>query len=375
MLGFVSMLMDISSEMIHSLLPLYLVGALGASALVVGIIEGIAEATALIAKVFSGTLSDYLGKRKGLAVLGYGLGAMSKPLFAIAPTVGFVLTARLLDRLGKRIRGAPGDALVADLTPAEIRGAAYGLRQSLDTIGGFVGPLLAVLLMLLWTNNFQLIFWVAAIPAFVSVGLLLYGVKEPQRLVEKVRKNPIRRDNLIKLNKAYWWVVGIGAAFTLARFSEAFLILRAQEAGVALALVPLVLVVMNIAYSLTAYPWGKLSDQRSHKKLLAIGLLVLIAADLVLATDNYWESLMAGVALWGVHMGMTQGLLATMVADAAPADLRGTAFGIFYLISGVAMLVASTVAGLLWDQLGPAFTFYAGAIFSLIALLGLVKKW
>ena len=374
-LGFVSMLMDISSEMIHSLLPLYLVGALGASALVVGLIEGIAEATVLIAKVFSGTLSDYLGKRKGLAIIGYGLGAISKPLIAIAPTISYVLTARVLDRVGKGIRGAPRDALVADLTPVEIRGAAYGLRQSLDTIGGFTGPLLAVALMLLWTNNFQLIFWVAAVPAFISVGLLLYGVKEPQRLVATTRKNPIHRENLKRLNKAYWWVVGIGAAFTLARFSEAFLILRAQQAGVALALVPLVLVVMNIAYSLTAYPWGKLSDGKSHKKLLAIGLMVLIAADLVLATDDHWVTLMAGVALWGIHMGMTQGLLATMVAASAPEDLRGTAFGLFYLVSGVAMLIASSVAGLLWDQLGPAFTFYAGAAFSLIALLGLLKKW
>lgn len=369
------MLMDISSEMIHSLLPLYLVGALGASALVVGLIEGIAEATVLIAKVFSGTLSDYLGKRKGLAIIGYGLGAISKPLIAIAPTISYVLTARVLDRVGKGIRGAPRDALVADLTPVEIRGAAYGLRQSLDTIGGFTGPLLAVALMLLWTNNFQLIFWVAAVPAFISVGLLLYGVKEPQRLVAPTRKNPIHRENLKRLNKAYWWVVGIGAAFTLARFSEAFLILRAQQAGVALALVPLVLVVMNIAYSLTAYPWGKLSDGKSHKKLLAIGLMVLIAADLVLATDDHWVTLMAGVALWGIHMGMTQGLLATMVAASAPEDLRGTAFGLFYLVSGVAMLIASSMAGLLWDQLGPAFTFYAGAAFSLIALLGLLKKW
>lgn len=374
-LGFVSMLMDISSEMIHSLLPLYLVGALGASALVVGVIEGLAEATALIAKVFSGTLSDYLGRRKGLAVIGYGLGALSKPLFAIAPTISFVLTARLLDRVGKGIRGAPRDALVADLTPSEIRGAAYGLRQSLDTIGGFVGPLMAVILMLLWTNNFQLIFWVAAVPAFVSVGLLLYGVKEPQRLVDTTRKNPIHKENLKKLSKAYWWVVGVGAVFTLARFSEAFLILRAQQAGVALALVPLVLVVMNLAYSITAYPWGRLADGKSHKRLLAIGLMVLIAADLVLATDDHWVTLMAGVALWGIHMGMTQGLLATMVAASAPEDLRGTAFGLFYLVSGIAMLIASSVAGLLWDQLGPAFTFYAGATFSLIALVGLLKKW
>ncbi|WVN42592.1 MFS transporter [beta proteobacterium MWH-UniP1] len=367
--------MDISSEMIHSLLPLYLVGALGASALVVGVIEGLAEATALIAKVFSGTLSDYLGRRKGLAVIGYGLGALSKPLFAIAPTISFVLTARLLDRVGKGIRGAPRDALVADLTPSEIRGAAYGLRQSLDTIGGFVGPLMAVILMLLWTNNFQLIFWVAAVPAFVSVGLLLYGVKEPQRLVDTTRKNPIHKENLKKLSKAYWWVVGVGAVFTLARFSEAFLILRAQQAGVALALVPLVLVVMNLAYSITAYPWGRLADGKSHKRLLAIGLMVLIAADLVLATDDHWVTLMAGVALWGIHMGMTQGLLATMVAASAPEDLRGTAFGLFYLVSGIAMLIASSVAGLLWDQLGPAFTFYASATFSLIALVGLLKKW
>ncbi len=373
-LGFVSLLMDISSEMVHSLLPLFMVTALGASALTVGLIEGLAEATALIVKVFSGTLSDYLGKRKGLAVFGYALGALSKPLFAMAPGMGMVLTARLLDRVGKGVRGAPRDALVADIAPTHLRGAAFGLRQSLDTVGAFIGPLLAVGLMLLWANDFRAVFWVAVIPGVLAVALLVLGVQEPPRLDTAKRMNPVRRENLKRLGAPYWWVVGIGAVFTLARFSEAFLVLRAQQGGIALALVPLVMVAMNVVYSASAYPFGRLSDRMSHKTLLALGLLVLIAADLVLASSNHWTVVLAGVALWGVHMGITQGLLATMVADAAPADLRGTAYGFFNLVSGIALLVASVLAGLVWDRLGASFTFYAGAAFCLLALAGLVWR-
>lgn len=374
-LGFVSMLMDISSEMIHSLLPLFMVGVLGASALTVGLIEGMAEATALIVKVFSGALSDYLGKRKGLALFGYALGALTKPLFAMAPTIGIVLTARLLDRVGKGIRGAPRDALVADISPAEIRGAAFGLRQSLDTVGAFLGPLLAVGLMLLWANDFRAVFWVAVIPGLLAVAVLLFGVREPERHQGEKKVNPINRENIKLLSASYWWVVSVGAVLTLARFSEAFLVLRAQQGGIPLALVPLVMVAMNLVYAGTAYPFGKLSDRMSHKKLLAWGLVVLIAADLVLATNDHWTTVLVGVALWGVHMGMTQGLLATMVADTAPADLRGTAFGLFNLASGVALLIASVVAGLLWDQFGASFTFYAGAGFCVIALVSLIRKY
>jgi MFS family permease len=373
-LGFVSMLMDISSEMIHSLLPLFMVGVLGASALTVGLIEGLAESTALIVKVFSGALSDYLGKRKGLAVAGYALGALTKPLFALAPSVTMVLTARFLDRIGKGIRGAPRDALVADITPSEVRGAAFGLRQSLDTVGAFVGPLLAVGLMLLWANDFRAVFWVAVIPGTLAVLLLLVGVREPERHLEAKKTNPIRRENIMRLTASYWWVVVVGAVFTLARFSEAFLVLRAQQGGIPVALVPLVMVAMNLVYAGAAYPFGKLSDRMSHKVLLAWGLAVLICADLVLASNSHWTTVVVGVALWGVHMGMTQGLLATMVADTAPADLRGTAYGVFNLVSGVAMLIASAVAGLLWDQFGASFTFYAGALFCVLALLGLLKR-
>ena len=373
-LGFVSMLMDISSEMIHSLLPLFMVSTLGATAFVVGVVEGLAESTALIVKVFSGALSDYLGKRKGLAVFGYALGALSKPLFAIAPTMGVVLTARFLDRVGKGVRGAPRDALVADIAPAEVRGAAFGLRQSLDTVGAFLGPLLAVGLMLLWANDFRAAFWIAVIPGLLAVALLLFGVHEPERHIGEKRSNPIRRENLKRLRGAYWWVVGVGAVFTLARFSEAFLVLRAQQGGIPVALVPLVMVAMNLVYAGAAYPFGKLSDRVNHKTLLAWGLVVLVFADLVLASNDHWTTVVAGVALWGVHMGMTQGLLATMVADTAPTDLRGTAYGVFNLISGVAMLIASVVAGLLWDQFGASFTFYAGALFCVLALLGLIKR-
>ncbi|HFP9318968.1 TPA: MFS transporter [Klebsiella michiganensis] len=367
----VSLLMDVSSEMIHSLLPLFMATTLGASVIIIGIIEGVAEATALILKVFSGVISDYVGKRKGLALLGYGLGALSKPLFAIAPTSGVVFSARMIDRVGKGIRGAPRDALVADVTPPEIRGAAYGLRQSLDTIGAFLGPLLAVALMFVWDNDFQSIFWVAAIPAVLSIALLGFGLKEPRTAVVQKRTNPLRRENLKKLSAAYWWVVAIGSIFTLARFSEAFLVLRAQQMAIPLFAIPLVMVAMNLVYSLTAYPFGKLSDSMSHSKMLQWGLLVLIAADIVLALSSHWSTLLAGVALWGIHMGMTQGLLAAMVAHTAPPELRGTAFGMFNLMSGIALLLASAGAGVLWEVLGAASTFYAGAIICVVTLVGM----
>jgi MFS family permease len=372
-LGFVSLLMDVSSEMIHSLLPLFMVTVLGASALTVGVIEGIAESTALLVKVFSGALSDYLGKRKGLAVFGYAMGALTKPMFALASGVGMVLTARFLDRIGKGVRGAPRDALVAEIAPPEIRGAAFGLRQSLDTVGAFLGPLLGVGLMLLWANDFRAVFWVAVIPGLIAVVLLIYGVHEPKRQEAHKPVNPISRVNLLRLGTAYWWVVGIGAVFTLARFSEAFLVLRAAQGSIPIALVPLVIVAMNVIYAASAYPFGKLSDRMSHTKLLALGLVVLISADLVLATNDHWVTVLIGVALWGVHLGITQGLLARMVADVTPADLRGTAYGFFNLMSGLAMLVASVLAGLLWDRLGASFTFYAGVVFCVIA--GLALAW
>lgn len=372
-LGFVSLLMDVSSEMVHSLLPLFMVTTLGMSVFVVGIVEGLAEATALIVKVFSGMLSDYIGKRKGLAVLGYGLGALTKPLFALASSGSMVLTARLIDRVGKGIRGAPRDALIADITPPQLRGAAFGLRQSLDTVGAVLGPLLAVALMLLWANDFRAVFWVAVIPGLLAVLLLLLGVREPVSSTSEKRVNPIQRKNLCRLDAAYWWVVTIGALLTLARFSEAFLVLRGQQIGIPMAFVPLVMVSMNLVYALSAYPFGKLADRFSHVHLLAFGLVVLLLADLVLAYGHHWSTLFLGVTLWGIHLGMTQGLLAAMVADTAPADLRGTAYGFFNLLSGLAMLLASGLAGFLWDGFGAEMTFYAGAAFCALALFSL--RW
>lgn len=368
-LGFVSLLMDVSSELIHSLLPVFMVSALGTSVLAVGLIEGAAESTALIVKVFSGVISDYMGRRKPLAVLGYGLGAVSKPLFALAMSAEFVLGARLLDRVGKGLRGAPRDALVADLAPPEIRGAAFGLRQALDTVGAFLGPLLAVAFMLLWQDDFRHVFWIAVVPAALSIAVLLFGVHEPDHAREGRRQNPIRRANLARLGRPYWWVVGAGAVFTLARFSEAFLVLRAREGGLALAWTPLVLIAMNAVYAVFAFPFGKLADRMSHATLLGWGLLVLIVADLLLASAKGGPVMWSGIALWGLHMAMTQGLLATMVADTSPEDLRGTAFGCFNLVSGVALLIASGIAGLLWDRFGASTTFLTGAGLTAAALL------
>jgi MFS family permease len=369
-LGFVSLLMDISSEMIHSLLPVFMVTSLGASALAVGFVEGIAEATALIVRVFSGTLSDYLGRRKPLAVAGYGLGALSKPLFAVAMSVQWVLVARFMDRIGKGIRGAPRDALIADITPAEIRGAAYGLRQSLDTVGAFLGPLLALGLMLLLAGDFRTVFAVAIVPGVLSVALLIFGIHEAERAQGgQATVPPLRFATIKTLPATYWWVVLAGAVFTLARFSEAFLLLRAQQQGLPDSYAPLVLVLMNVVFAVTAYPMGKLADRVSPARLLAGGLIVLVAADLLLAHSASLAVTAAGIALWGLHMGMTQGVLAALVAANAPGALRGTAFGVFNLASGVAMLLASIIAGYVWDRFGAPATFHAGAVFAVGAFL------
>jgi MFS family permease len=369
-LGFVSLLMDVSSEMIHGLLPLYLTVGLGASALVVGVIEGVAEATTLIVKVFSGTLSDALGKRKWIAATGYGMAAFSKPLFALASGPLLVFVARFLDRIGKGIRGAPRDALIADLTPESIRGAAFGLRQSLDTVGAVIGPLLAMALMLAWNDDFRAVFWVAVIPAMLSFALIAFAVRDPET-TKKARvaggKAAFTWKLARGLGRAFWLVTAAGAAMTLARFSEAFLILRATDLGVAMAFAPLVLVGMSAVYALSAYPAGRLADRMPPALLLAAGIACLVAADIVLALASGIAAFAAGIVLWGLHMGLTQGLLAAMVANAAPEDRRGTAFGVFNLASGIAMLAASVIAGALWQYVGPAATFWAGAGLALAA--------
>jgi len=370
-LGFVSMLMDISSEMIHALLPLYLVTVLGTSMVTVGIIEGIAEATASITKIFSGALSDWIGKRKLLAAIGYGLAAFTKPVFPLATTIGWLVAARFIDRVGKGIRGAPRDALVADISPDHLRGASFGLRQSLDTVGAFLGPLLAIALMWWTVDNFQTVFWAAVIPAFLALALIVYAVREPERPagLRKVR-NPLSLAEVKAMGPAYWAVVAIGVVFTLARFSEAFLVLRAQNVGVPIMWVPAVMVVMNVVYAFAAYPAGVLSDRTNRMVPLKLGLGLLIAADVVLALVPTFGGVAVGVVLWGLHMGFTQGLFATLVADTSPPELRGTAYGFFNLFTGLAMLAASIIAGALWDVSGPKATFLAGAVFALFTFVG-----
>jgi len=368
-LGFVSLFMDLSSELVHSLLPVFLVTTLGASALTVGVIEGIAESTAMLVKVFSGAISDYLGRRKGLLLLGYGLAALSKPLFPLAHSVEVVFTARFLDRIGKGIRGAPRDALVADVAPPAIRGACFGLRQSMDTVGAVLGPALAILLMS-WLADIQLVLWFAVIPAIMAVALIFVGVKEPTASSgEREFRSPINWRDLPDFSTGYWWVVIIGGVFTLARFSEAFLVLRAQQAGLSVTWVPLVMVVMAVFYTLSAYPAGWLSDRISRTKLLCMGMGLLILADLLLAESSSVITMMLGVGLWGLHMGFSQGILASLVADTAPMELKGTAFGIFNLVSGACMLIASVLAGGIWQTMGSENTFLMGALLAATALL------
>lgn len=369
-LGFVSLFMDVSSEITHALLPLFLTVTLGASVAMVGVIDGIAESTASIAKVFSGYVSDRIGRRKPLILLGYGLGALSKPLFPLAGSVATVLGARFIDRIGKGLRGAPRDALVADVTPAAIRGRAFGLRQSLDTVGAFLGPLIAIGLMAAFANDMRAVFWAALIPAGLAVLCVLVGVEEPKRraAADPVRP-PVRVSDLSYLGEGFWRVAGIGVVFSLARFSEAFLILKAHQEGLPLALAPLVLVAMNLVYAAGAYPAGIASDAVRPRNLLAWGLALLIAADLVLARAAGVIGVFVGIALWGGHMAMTQGLMARMVADTAPEPVRASGFGLFNLASGLALLAASLIAGLVWDRFGSDATFLTGAGLAAVALL------
>jgi len=372
-LGFVSLLMDMSSELVHSLLPVFMATVLGASMMTIGLIEGVAEATAALAKVFSGAVSDRIRKRKMLVVLGYGLSAFTKPVFPLAGTIGWVFGARFADRVGKGVRGAPRDALVADLVTPGQRGAAYGLRQALDSVGAFLGPLLALVCMAWWANDIKAVLWVAVVPAFLAVIVLVVGVSEPAA-DERYGQGSSRLawSAVAELPGRYWLVVALGAVFTLARFSEAFLILRSQDLGLALGYVPAVLIVMNVVFSAVAYPAGHAADRLSSRTLLLAGLGVLIVADIMLALAATPWMVFPGAAFWGLHMALTQGLLAKLVADSAPVSLRGTAFGIFHLVSGGALLLASAIAGAVWTVLGPAATFVAGAAFAGLAAAGLL---
>lgn len=384
-LGLTSLFMDTSSELVHSLLPVFMSSVLGVGMVTIGFIEGIAEATASITRVFSGTLSDRWRRRKPLVVLGYGLAALTKPVFPMAASIGWVAAARFVDRVGKGIRGAPRDALVADITPEHVRGAAYGLRQALDSVGAFAGPGLALLFMSVYASDIRAVLWIAVVPAFASVALLVFFVREPEHpiasaatatSVDGVDSSAAQSQRLSwnsarMLGRRYWLIVALAAIFTLARFSEAFLVLRAQDAGLAAANVPLVMIVMNVVYAGLAYPAGLISDRVHPRALLFVALLVLIASDLVLAFGASIALVLLGSALWGLHMALTQGLFSKLIADEAPAHLRGTAFGVYNLATGVSLLVASVIAGALWSGVGPSATFLAGAAFAAVAAAGI----
>ncbi len=370
-LGLVSMCMDLSSELVHALLPLYMASALGASVFLIGIIEGFAEALALIVKLFSGVISDVFRRRKPLVLFGYGLAAVSKFAFPLAPSLGWIVGARFADRVGKGIRGAPRDALITDITPPEARGRSFGLRQALDTVGAIGGPLMALAAMAIFVGNFHAAFWIAVVPAMLAVLLIVVGVDEPDRPSSSdSKKSGLRFADARRLPRNYVIVVAIAGVLTLARFSEAFLVLRAHNVGLSNAMAPLVMVVMSIVYAVASYPAGAAADRGQGPNLLSVGLITLFAADLMLAGAKGPGMVLVGAALWGLHMGLTQGLLAALVAASAPADMRGTAFGVFNLVCGIALLIASGLAGWLWDAFGPRFTFYAGAAFALVAWIG-----
>ncbi len=377
-LGLTSLCMDASSELIHSILPVFLVSILGASAVTVGLLEGLAEATASITKVFSGVLSDRWRRRKGLIIAGYGLAALTKPMFPLAGSVGWIFAARFLDRVGKGIRGAPRDALIAEVVRPDERNAAFGLRQSLDSLGAFLGPLAAIGLLLLWSDDLRAVLWVAVVPAGLAVALLVFGIEEPERVADvspsRRATTPWRKLMLLAgdLDRRYWLVVALGGVIALARFSEAFLILRGQQLGLPLHFVPAIAMVMSLVYAASAYPTGLAARYWSRRRLLAVSLVVLVVADLLLAAATSPAQVFAGAACWGLHLGLSQGLLSALVADTVDHRHLGTAFGFYNVLTGLMLFLGSGVAGVLWESLGAPATFLVGAGFSLIALTALL---
>jgi MFS family permease len=367
-LGITSLLNDTSSEMIHSVLPLFLVSILGTSIAQVGLIEGIAEAAASILKVFSGSISDYWQRRKGLTIFGYGLSTAVKPLFVVANSPLLVLLARLGDRIGKGIRVAPRDALVADSTNASNRGAAYGLRQSLDTVGAVLGPLIAFGLMGT-AHGFRFIFGVALIPGILAVVCLALGVREPDRPYFGLKRaNPLNWMALQSLGSSYWSLAIAALLFNLGNSSEAFLLLKAKQVAIFDFQIPLVLVAMNVSYAFSAYPVGILSDRCDRKTLLLWGWVLNAVLYLGLAIARSPWQVWILVSGYGLYLGMTQGILLAMVADRVPEHLRGTAFGFLNLLVGVALLPASLLAGWLWQSVSPSAAFLAGSGFAAAAV-------
>ena len=368
-LGIVSLLMDLSSEMILSILPIFLVTGLGVSVLTLGLIEGFAEGAASVIKAFSGMLSDYLKKRKILIVIGYGLSTLTKPFFALASTATWIFTARFVDRLGKGIRGAPRDSLIADSTSTKIRGAAYSLRQSLDTLGALLGPIIAIIILYLTTNNFRFVLWFAVIPAVLCIVVLIFGVKETalKKTVLK-KKSYFLFKNFLKITPVIWLFFLTVFILNLGHFSEAFLLLRSQEIGLKVSFIPIVFVVMNVAYAIVAVPFGHLADKIGFFIPIVCGFLILVLSNIILALTNGIEWMFAGIIFWGIHLGMTQGLLLAIVAQLSPLELRGTSFGLLHAITGAALFVASLIAGYLWQYYNSGLIFIVSAIITSVGI-------
>ena len=368
-LGIVSLLMDLSSEMILSILPIFLVTGLGISVLSLGLIEGLAEGVASVIKAFSGALSDYLKKRKILIVIGYGISTLTKPFFALASTATWIFTARFVDRLGKGIRGAPRDSLIADSTSTKIRGTAYSLRQSLDTLGALLGPIIAIIILYLTTNNFRFVLWFAVIPAVLCIVVLIFGVKETT-LKKNIssKKSYFLFKNFSKITPVIWLFFLIVFILNLGHFSEAFLLLRSQEIGLKVSFIPIVFVVMNVAYAIVAVPFGHLADRGGFFILIVCGFLILVLADIILALTNSVGWMFVGIIFWGIHLGMTQGLLLAMISKLSPLELRGTSFGLFHAITGIALLIASLIAGYLWQYYNSGLIFFVSAIITSVGI-------
>ncbi|MBI5682857.1 MAG: MFS transporter [Deltaproteobacteria bacterium] len=357
--------MDISSEMIYPLVPLFLATILGTTKTTIGIIEGVAESTASILKVFSGYLSDKLGRRKLLMGLGYGVSVLSRPIMGLSVSWSQVLAARFIDRLGKGIRTAPRDAIIADSVETNNLGKAFGFHRAMDTVGAVIGPAIAFFLLLIFSNNFRLIFWLSMIPGLIAVALIIFFITEKRKSRDELAKLPKLTIKDFDGNFRHYMIVI--ALFSIGNTSDAFLILRAENLGVDKEYIPVVYLLFNLVYSMSSMPLGILADKIGFRKTIILSFILYAAVYLGFGLADSAYHVLFLFCIYGVFKGMSEGTQRAYLATLSPPERKATAFGIYHMVVGFALLPASIIGGFLWDRIGPHATFFYGALTGILS--------
>jgi MFS family permease len=356
--GWVSFFMDVSSEMVYPLVPLFLSSTLGVSKSVVGLIEGIAEATASLLKLFSGVIADRFGKNKLLMGFGYGISTASRPILALASGWGMVFLARFTDRAGKGIRTAPRDAIIAASTPPGQLGLAFGFHRALDTAGAVVGPAVALAILAVWAADFRLVFWLSVVPGVLAVALIVWFIEADGRV------RPAQAAlawSLRGFDDRFWEFLLVIGLFSLGNSSNAFLILKAEQVGTSPAWISGIYVGYNALYALMSVPGGLLADRVGMRRMIIVGLGLFAAVYAGIALASTPQQIAALFLCYGIYMGLTEGVQRAYLATLAPKERTATAFGLYHMVVGIAILPASLFAGVLWDTVGPAAPFLFGA--------------